>query len=87
MYTYTYRNSISIFGGLPLPWTNEATAAIKKFDPEGKQGARGVAGKKLSPEELEKLKSRLVKPIVTKKDAPATPAAAPPAKKGFFGLF
>jgi len=84
---YNNRNSISIFGGLPLPWTNEATASIKKFDPEGKQGARGVAGKKLSPEELEKLKSRLVKPIVSTKKDTVTDAPPAPAKKGFFGLF
>ena len=45
-----------------------------------------MAGKKLSPEELEKLKSKLVKPVFKKTNAaaaaPVTPAAAP-AKNPF----
>ena len=83
-----HRNSASIFGGMPLPWTQKAVTEMKTFNPEGKQGARGVAGKKLSPEELEKLKATLVKPVVTKKtEVAADASASQPPKKGFFGLF
>lgn len=83
-------DSVSIFGkGAPLPWTSEAANAISKntFNPDGKQGVRGVAGRKLSPEELEKLKKQLVKPIVSKKaePTPQTVPAEPPKKR--FGLF
>lgn len=67
-------NSASIFGGANLPWTQQEVNKIG-FNPEGKQGARGVAGKKLSPEELEKLKSRLVKPVISKKESTTAPAA------------
>ena len=54
----------------------------------GKQGTRGVAGKKLSPEEIERLKSKLVKPVMTKsKETTSTTASssssAAPAKNPF----
>ena len=77
---------MSILGGVPLPWTTKATNE-QKFNPEGKQGVRGVAGKKLSKEELEALKSKLVKPIISKKESASAAAAAGPAPKKFFGLF
>jgi hypothetical protein len=61
------------------------------FNPDGKQGARGTAGKQRSPEELAKLKAQLAKPIITKKEngakaEPAAPAKAAPAPKRF-GFF
>ena len=77
-------DSASIRGSGPsLPWTNQAVASMSSpsFNPEGKQGARGVAGKKLSPDELAALKSKLVKPISTKKDKETV------APKKLFGLF
>jgi hypothetical protein len=77
---------------MPLPWTNKA--ANEQFALSAKQEPRGVAGKKLSPEEIARLKANLAKPVITKKAdnvAPGKGAAAgdkeAPAKKGFFGLF
>ena len=82
-------NSVSILGGASLPWTQKDVNSMStgSFNPEGKQGARGVAGKKLSPEEMAALKSKLVKPIVSsKKSSEAAPAPAGAGKK-LFGLF
>ena len=73
-------------GGKGLPWTNKATSEISSFNPEGKQGARGVAGKKLSDAEMAALKSKLVKPVVSKKSVAADTASAAPPKK-LFGFF
>lgn len=44
-----------------------------------------MAGKKLSKEELDTLKSKLVKPIISKKESVS--AAGPAPVKKFFGLF
>ena len=83
-------DSASIFGGIPLPWTNEAVT--EQFNPNVKSGQRGVAGKKLSPEEAARLKANLAKPSFKQQQkqqaAPAPAKEAAPAKKGgFFGLF
>ena len=74
-------NSVSIFGGASLPWTNEDADKMNNSKEKPLKFERGVAGKKLSPEELADLKAKLVKPIVSesKEDKPK--------KKGFFGLF
>lgn len=80
------KNSISIFGGIPLPWTSEATNKIGKFTPEELQqrNQRGTAGKKLSPQEMERLKKSLVKPVVTKKTDTVVAAEPPKKRFGFF---
>lgn len=88
-------DSASLFGsGLGLDWTGKGkTDPRAAFNPEGNLGAeRGVAGKKLSPEEIEKLKKNLAKVKVTQKtSASSTPAPSQPAKepapKKRFGLF
>ena len=81
-------NSISIFGGAALPWTNQATEDMNKDASKAMQQARGVAGKKLSPQELARLKANLVKPTVTPvKIKSAVIAEESPKKKVFFGLF
>jgi hypothetical protein len=83
-------NSASIFGsGVGLPWTSKKAAELssskKSFDPDAKLYAnRGVATGKLSPEELERRKKMLFKPVVSKKEEAA--AAPEPKKKGFFGF-
>eukprot|EP00596_Hydrurales_sp_CCMP1899_P007563 CAMPEP_0119033446 /NCGR_PEP_ID=MMETSP1177-20130426/483_1 /TAXON_ID=2985 /ORGANISM="Ochromonas sp, Strain CCMP1899" /LENGTH=189 /DNA_ID=CAMNT_0006990189 /DNA_START=234 /DNA_END=803 /DNA_ORIENTATION=- len=76
-------NSISIFGGASLPWTNEATENMNKDLNKQVKEARGVAGKKLSPSEMAAMKKNLFKPIKT---PPKAEEEAKP-KKGFFGLF
>jgi len=78
------KNSISIFGGAPLPWTISDTDKIGKLSPEElqKRNQRGTAGKKLSPQEMERLKKSLVKPIVTKKAENVE--EAPKKRFGFF---
>ena len=78
------KNSISIFGGAPLPWTNEATAKIGKISPEEiqKRNQRASAAKQLSPQEMERLKKSLVKPIVTKKNEETS--SQPKKRFGFF---
>ena len=85
------RNSVSIFGGLPLPWTSEQA---KKLNNQGNDPAasKAVAGKKLSKEEQERLKATLFKPI-SKQSQPENPPKVAKSeseekkKKGFFGLF
>ncbi len=83
-------NSASIFGsGVGLPWTSkkadELSNSKKSFDPDAKLYAnRGVATGKLSPEELERRKKMLFKPVDSKKEASAS--GAEPKKKGFFGF-
>ena len=81
-YTYNVYYLSCTYSSIPSP--------ISPPDLTCLTGARGVAGKKLSPEELERLKSKLVKPI-TKQTAAQQKASQPvdatPAKKGFFGLF
>lgn len=82
-------NSASIFGsGVGLPWTSKQadklSSSKKSFDPDAKLYAnRGVATGKLSPEELERRKKMLIKPVVSKKEAATVEA---PKKKGFFGF-
>ena len=81
-------NSISIFGGAALPWTNQATEDMNKDVSKAMQQARGVAGKKLSPQELARLKANLVKPTITPPKKNLTVATEEtPKKKGLFGLF
>lgn len=84
-------NSASFFGsGLGLDWTGKGKNPgdpRAQFNPEGKQGARAVSAKQLSPEEMERLKKNLAKVTVTKKDSAPAPAAAETKKKGLFGLF
>ena len=81
-------DSASIFGGANLPWTNKQLD--EQFNPKVKPGAPALASKKLSPEEVERLKANLAK--VSRKNEKdkakeATPAAASPAPKKLFGLF
>ena len=57
----------------------------KNVSKEMKQ-ARGVAGKKLTPQEMANLKKNLVKPIVTPKKGTVAVEDAPPKKK-LFGLW
>lgn len=79
-------DSVSILGGAPLPWTNKAVSEMNnKTELKTVQGPRGVAKKKLSQDEMDELKAKLFKPIVTKKKEPVVADAAPPKK--FFGLF
>lgn len=81
-------NSISIFGGASLPWTNQQTEDMSKENAKALQQARGVAGKKLSPQEMARLKANLVKPTVTPpKSKSAVVTEEAPKKKTFFGLF
>ena len=83
-------NSISIFGGASLPWTNEAASKLNDAKEKELKFERGVAGKKLSPREMEELKKNLVKPIMkttASKSSPTTVTEEPPKKKGLFGLF
>lgn len=78
-----------------MPWTSDAAGKMnnKIAAPKDiKDSKPAVAAKKLSEDEMKKLKSTLFKPIVTKKEEEAaakTVAAAPveAKKKGFFGLF
>ena len=79
------KNSISIFGGAPLPWTIADTDKIGKLSAEElqKRNQRGTAGKKLSPQEMERLKKSLVKPIVSTKKAENV-EEAPKKRFGFF---
>ena len=74
-------NSVSIFGGASLPWTNQDAAKMDNSKDKPLKFQRGVAGKTLSPQELAALKANLVKPIKTE------PKAEVPKKKGLFGLF
>ena len=82
-------NSVSIFGGASLPWTNNDANKMDNSKEKSLNFQRGTAGKKLSQAELNALKQSLVKPIVTKnavkEDAVAAEVA--PKKKGLFGLF
>jgi len=81
---------MSIFGGLPLPWTSEAANKIGQELVDKTSSKAAVASKKLSPEEMARLKATLAKPVISKKSAPTTPSPAAekaPAKKGFLGLF
>ena len=77
-------DSVSIFGGAKLPWTNSDAAKISS---QVRPNEVAVSAKKLSPEEMERLKRNLVKPIVSKKADTAPAEAAPAKKKGLFGLF
>ena len=74
-------NSVSIFGGASLPWTNNDAAKMDNSKDKPLKFERGVAGKQLSPKELAALKANLVKPIITE------PKTEAPKKKGLFGLF
>jgi hypothetical protein len=78
-----FRDSISIFGGAPLPWTNEQANALSAVNKNSEKASVGVAGKKRSPEELAALKANLVKPVISKKP---TENDAPKEKKKF-GFF
>jgi len=76
-------DSPSIFGGSGLPWTAKQ-AQDQAFNPEGKQGARGVAGKKLTPEEEQRLRANLAKVSKTTKPTAAPAVEEPPKKKFLF---
>jgi len=85
-------DSASFFGGVSLPWTNEAANKMNNSKKEaGVQGPRGVAGKQLSQQEMAALKANLVKPVfketLKKQQAPDAPAATSEPKKKMFGLF
>ena len=79
-------NSVSIFGGGSLPWTNEATnkqnnSKQKEAPAKKEKAAPALAAKKVSPQELERMKANLYKPVVTVKETEK------PKKKGLFGMF
>ena len=74
-------NSVSIFGGASLPWTNEDADKMNNSKEKPLKFERGVAGKKLSPQEFSALKANLVKPVITE------PKQDKPKKKGLFGWF
>lgn len=75
-------DSVSIFGGASLPWTNEAASKVgKENDPSKMKGQRGVAGKKLSDKEMRILKANLAKV----QDSSKEPKVEKPKKK--FGIF
>ena len=85
-------DSVSILGGVPLPWTKKDTEKIGKDSSANVQGPRAQTGRRLSDAELARRKAKLVKPTFkqTKKQAKETAAvetAAPEKKKGLFGLF
>lgn len=89
-------NSASFFGsGIGLPWTQKAADNVSNkgrggaFNPDSKLYAnRGTAGKKLSQEEMDRLKKNLVKPIVSPKNTKTTAVVAEPeVKKKLFGFF
>lgn len=78
-------DSVSIFGGASLPWTNAAATKMEKENDPSK-ALRAKATKKLSEQEMKRLKANLVKVSVSEKaDKKAKEEAAP--KKGLFGLF
>ena len=79
-------NSASIFGGINLPWTNKAAEDMNKQLGKDMKGKGGVAGKKLTPQEMALLRKNLVKPIVTPKKGSLEVVDAPPKKK-LFGLW
>lgn len=78
-------NSASFLGGIALPWTGAQAKSTKGgFDPKNAGNfQRGTAGKKLSPEEVERLKKSLAKPVISKK-GPVVEDAAPKKRFGFF---
>lgn len=80
---------MSIFGGLPLPWTSEAANKIGSELLDKTSTKQAVASKKLSPEEMARLKATLAKPVISQKSisTPPSPTEKAPAKKGFLGLF
>jgi hypothetical protein len=86
-----FSDSVSIFGGLPLPWTADQANKIGSALVEKASTKPAVASKKLSDEEMARLKATLFKPKITQKSAPAAPEKpAEEAKKkkgGIFGLF
>lgn len=77
-------DSVSIFGGKALPWTNEAANKVEAYDPKKADQQRGVAGKKLSDAEMKRLKSNLAKVSTKQADSKAAVKEAPPKKKGWF---
>mmetsp|Transcript_31644 Transcript_31644/g.32236 ORF Transcript_31644/g.32236 Transcript_31644/m.32236 type:complete len:227 (+) Transcript_31644:70-750(+) len=78
-------DSMSIFGGKPLPWT------IKKEKPDEGPNVKGSVAKssvKLSKEEMERLKANLAKVSKSKTSTNAGGSSDPaPKKKGLFGMF
>lgn len=87
-------NSVSIFGGAPLPWTNDDASKMNNSKEKEIKYEQGVAGKKLSEKELAMLKKSLAKPVFkqTNKAAASTASSSPAPeesapKKKLFGLF
>jgi hypothetical protein len=79
-----FRNSVSIFGGLPLPWTMEQTNKINKpTEVKISDQEKAKAGKKLSEAEMKRLQATLAKPIVTK----SATTSYPTEKKKLFGIW
>lgn len=87
---------MSIFGGLPLPWTAEAASKMNNSVKEIKvtEQEKAKAGKQLTEAEKERLKATLFKPIKKQTAAASsgpvpvsTPAAAEAPKKKLFGMF
>lgn len=81
-----------------MPWTNEAANSISNNGPTPKpaKGEKAVAGKKLTEDEMKRLKATLFKPVSTNggKSIPPSSSTKPEPsnqsaekKKGFFGLF
>lgn len=73
-----------------MPWTSEAVSklsAVNDVSKLAKGTPKGIAGKKLSPEELERAKKNLVKPVFKQTAKKETVSEEPKKKKGLFGLF
>lgn len=73
---------------MPLPWTSAQADKIGNSGPsKPMKGEKAVAGKKLSEEEMKRLKATLFKPVDSKVSKKEDVKSAPEKKKGFFGLF
>jgi len=79
-------DSVSIFGGASLPWTNAQASKIGKESDPRKNQPVGVAGKKLSDQEMRILKANLAKVTDSTKNKKVL-AAPEEKKKGLFGLW
>lgn len=76
---------------MPLPWTSEAANKLSNMgrdnDKDLKKGSSAVAAKKLSPEEMSRLKANLFKPIKTEPKTQPAPQDGGKETKKRFGIF
>lgn len=75
---------------MPLPWTSEAANKLsnmgREADADPKKAPGAVAAKKLTPEEMNRLKANLFKPIKTEPKIEPKDTKPTESKKRF-GLF